>query len=718
MTELDAYERRLERAFARYVDGLPVEVDAARLTEEIAAAYARRRVGAWRIGAGGRTLTPGARRAAWVLVLVGLLAITAIGLALVGAMPHRELLPLQREPLPPLRGLVPTGIEVLQPDGIGYETTAVDGLGVVWAAGAGHVLRLDPSTGSVRTWTVQDDAAFGSAVLAAPARRGGAWLVSGRTARRFDGDGFREVVDMPFDVFALAEAPDGSLWATASGDRRGVYRRDGSAWTSIPGWDAGIEPTFIAVDGGGHAWVGAWTYPGPESAGLWRYDGSAWTSLPYDSVPARPRVGEAIAGVVEAIAATPDGSVWVVTQQLGGTEYSYRSLFRWDGSGWTEFGTSEIGFEATSLTVAADGTIWVADELMRAARFDGQSWRRFDAPDDRPALSLSGTPATVAAAPGATFLGTGSGIYRLADGRWERAWPPSSAGPARPAVMVANPLLAISAEEAWAGEWGGSGAWHYVGGRWVNASAGLPADAIVFDLARAPDGRVWAATEKGVAVFEGDRWTVVDDRWSRGLAFAPDGTAWVGGHADEGGLRTIREAAGEWAVTPVTADGLPRGTIVTHLTVGRDGAVWAAHGDWSTPPSPARFDGTAWQAVDPGPQATMFWVELVIVVAADGTVWAQLGGDTNAVARFDGATWTIYRAADGLPGDPGWLALGPDGQPWVSGSGGLARFDGERWVTVESEIALPWPERFSVAPDGTVWVTGPSMVGRIRTAAP
>jgi hypothetical protein len=167
----------------------------------------------------------------------------------------------------------------------------------------------------------------------------------------------------------------------------------------------------------------------------------------------------------------------------------------------------------------------------------------------------------------------------------------------------------------------------------------------------------------------------------------------------------------------VTTDGLPR-TGVTPLAVGRDGAVWAAWGDWSTPPSLARFDGTAWQAMDPGPQATMFGVEPVIVVAADGSVWAQLGGDTKAVARFDGASWTVYRAADGLPGDPGWLALGPEGQPWVFGSEGLARFDGGRWVTVQSEIALPWPEQFSVAPDGTAWVTGPSMVGRIRAAAP
>jgi hypothetical protein len=463
-----------------------------------------------------------------VLVLVGLLAITAIGLALVGAKLHRE-------PLPPQRGLVPTDIEVLQPDGWAYERTVADGLGMVWAAGGGHVLRLDPATGSVRTWTVQDDAAFGSAVLAAPARRGGAWLVSGRTVRLFDGDGFREVVDMPFDVFTVAEAPDGSLWATASGDRRGVHRWDGSAWTSIPGWDAGIDPTFMAVDGGGRAWVGAWTYPGPESAGLWQYDGSTWTSWPADAIPAPAGAIPPLAGVIGAIAAAPDGSVWVISERLGGTEASYRSLLRFDGLGWTEFGSKALGLDPATVAVAADGTILVAGERLsksdgvRVARFDGATWRSWGPADGLPGFEMANNLGSVAPVRGSVFVGTGFGLYRLADNRWERAWPAALKGPAQTSA-----ILAVSGDEAWAGDWSGSGVWHYVGGRWVNASAGLPADAIVFDVARAPDGRVWAATEKGVAVLEGDRWTVVDDRWSRGLAFAPDGTAWVGGHADEG----------------------------------------------------------------------------------------------------------------------------------------------------------------------------------------
>jgi hypothetical protein len=711
MTELDAYERRLERAFARYVEGIPVEVDAAVLTDEIAAAHEHRRIAGWRIGTGGLSLTPGARRAAWVLVAVCLLAVMAIGLALVGAELHRE-------PLPPQRGLAPTDIETLQPDGWAYEQTMADGRGMVWAAGAGHVLRLDPSTGAVRTWTVHDDAMFAAfqrlGPLGSPTRDGGVWLAVERTARRLDGDGIAEVVSAPFEIGALAQGSDGTLWATGTGDARGVYRRDGSAWTEVPGWDAAADPGAIAADERGGAWVAA-LGPGGTPAGLAHFDGVSWRKWGIDAIPAPPGVIPPLAGSLSAITPTPDGSVWLVTERWS-EGAGNRTLLRFDGSSWTEFGSEVVGFDPSDVSIGPNGIVWAAGELpasdgVRVARFDGELWTSWGPGDGLPGFGVGGNGPTVAAVKGAVYAGTGSGLYRLGD-RWERAWPAAQEGPAE-----AGTLVAISRDEAWAGDWSGSGVWHYQQGRWASASAGLPADAIVFDLARAPDGRMWAATEKGVAVLDDNRWTVVDERWSRGLAFAADGTVWVGGHGDEGGIRMVRPTADGWAASSVTTTGLPR-TVVGHLAIGRDGTVWADDSDWATPPGLVRFDGTAWKPVDVLPRASSFGVEQVIVVAPDGDVWVQLGEGTKAVARFDGTAWRIYRAAEGLPGDPGWLDLGPDGQPWVSGSEGLARFDGERWVGVRDGPEISWPARFSVAPDRTVWLTGPSMVGRIETTSP
>jgi ligand-binding sensor domain-containing protein len=291
----------------------------------------------------------------------------------------------------------------------------------------------------------------------------------------------------------------------------------------------------------------------------------------------------------------------------------------------------------------------------------------------------------------------------LAGDRWERAWPVDQEGPSR-----ASAIVAVSAEEMWAGDWGGTGVWHYTHGRWTNSSPGLPADAIVFDLASAPDGRLWAATEKGVAVQAAGRWTLVDKRWSRGLAFAADGTVWVGGQGAGGGIRTIRSAADGWAVASVTTAGLPRDGV-SELAIGRDGSVWAVDFD-SSSQGLARFDGTEWTVASPVPEGSGFGADQVLAAAQDGGIWALLGADAPGVARLDRAAWTLYRAADGLPGDPSWLEIGPDGQPWVSGPGGFARFDGERWVEVRAAPVQPGADRFAVAPDGTIWVAGPSMV--------
>ena len=708
MTELSVFEGRLERAFARYVEGLPVQVDAVAVTEAIAAAGERRgRIGSWDIGVGAVEWTPAARRAAWVLVLAGLLAILAIGLALVGAGPRRE---LTRRP----QGRVPTGIEVLQPAGWDYSLATVDRTGAVWATGVGHLLRLDPATGNVRTWTIADDASFGSSSQIVAARGGGVWLIESSSLRWFDGESFRDVVTAPFTIIGAAEAPDGSLWATAFDKERGVYRWDGSTWTGIPGWGPGAEPSVIGVDRAGRPWVAGWTYPGPAPAGLWRLDEGTWATIDPDAVPAPAGVTPPLAGVVEAIAPDPDNGVWVITNR-GGGGLSVRSILRFDGSSWTEYGSEVVGFEPSSVSIGPGGTVWAAGELpgsdgVRIARFDGQRWTSWGPDDGLPGFQPAGNSASVAAGNAGVFVGTGSGLYRLAGSRWERVWPVTQEGPAQ-----ADAMLAVSRDEAWAGDWSGSGVWHFVGGQWINVSAGLPAGAIVFDLARAPGGRLWAATEKGVATLDDDRWTVVDGRWSRGLAFAADGAIWVGGHGVDGGIRVMRPAAGGWTVASVTTAGLPR-TAVSNLAIGRAGTVWAVDFDYGTQ-GLARFDGTTWTTVDPVPGAWGFGVEQLLVVAADGDVWAQLGGGAETVARFNGSTWTTYKAADGLPGNPAWLALGPDGRPWVSGSDGLVRFDGERWLPVWGDPVLPWTGRFAVAPDGTVWVTGPSMVARITTTS-
>lgn len=163
------------------------------------------------------------RGLAMVLVAATLL-LALLGSALAGASFLR--------PQPPL-SLVPNAIETLTPKRVPYDRVVEDGAGTLWAIGTGHLTRFDPGTGTRQTWTVSDDYAFASSIVA-PARAGGVWIWSGTSIRRFTGDRFRESIpvtaaDQPTE---LVETPGGSLWA-ASWDR-GLERWDGSRWVAEP----------------------------------------------------------------------------------------------------------------------------------------------------------------------------------------------------------------------------------------------------------------------------------------------------------------------------------------------------------------------------------------------------------------------------------------------------------------------------------------------------
>jgi putative multiple sugar transport system substrate-binding protein len=81
MTERDVFERRLEAAVREFVEAAPTRIDAARLTDSLATSVPRVRrlvpLFGWRLPNLG---------AAWVLMVVGLLALLAMGLIATGAL--------------------------------------------------------------------------------------------------------------------------------------------------------------------------------------------------------------------------------------------------------------------------------------------------------------------------------------------------------------------------------------------------------------------------------------------------------------------------------------------------------------------------------------------------------------------------------------------------------------------------------------------------------
>ena len=405
VTQLAACERRLERAFARYVDGLPVEVDAVRAGRRdrthpraasgrgLAERRGQARPGAGRAagGVGGRPRRPA--------------AIMAIGLALVGARP-------QREPLPPLRGLVPTGIESSVRGGPATRRPW-------WTAGAwsGRPVRATCSGSTLDRGGPHVDrpgrrrVRLGGPRCAGP--RGGAWLVERTDGRLLDDDGFRR--DRRRAVRRLRARRGAGRHPVGNGDR-------GRRCPPLGRLRVDQDPRL----GRGHrarrsrrrrrrARLGRRVdIPGTRSAGLWHYDGTAWRPLSARSVrrsgaassrrwPAsswrspRPRT--------DRCGSSPSG---------GGTE---RATARSSASTGPGGPSSVRDGRVRPAQPRGGGPTGRSGSPARATEWRGSTagrWRGFDSPDDRPDLSPTGILATVGAwRPGGASWRPGPGLYRL-----------------------------------------------------------------------------------------------------------------------------------------------------------------------------------------------------------------------------------------------------------------------------------------------------------------
>jgi len=724
MTERDAFEVRLGAAVRSYVGRVSSDLDPAELAHRIATAAPRRQGRAATIGWRGAAIP----RGAWILLLLAGLLAALVGTALVASRL------LETAPRVPLLGaaLVPTGIDVLTPETGGYARVVADGDGILWAREpGGRLVRFDPASGSAQTWTIRDDAGFGVTTSSGfdilPARKGGVWLVGRRTLRLFDGEVFRQVIDAPADIGIAVEAPDGSLWATTEpcciGTDGAVMHWDGSSWSSLDlgGLNPDATVGAIAVDAAGRSWIG-WVRdvappPGPGSpvysGWVSRYDGSSWTT--FDAKDAA-----ALGGGVFTITPLPDGAVWVA---------SAAGLARFDGSSWTD---AEGPWNSYGASVAAgpDGAIWVAagegqDGAVTVARFDGRSWVSYGHSDGLPGPNESAyVIASALPTKDGVFVGTGAGIFRLADGRWERAWP-SDASP----LMDLRNLLAISRDELWATDLQG-GLGHLRADAWTRESIDpdIPAGQ-VNDLALAPDGSLWAAGPDGVAYRHDGRWTIVDAAEASLLAVGRDGSVWVGSGSDEE-CRVSRLTPNGTAWVRRAVSGCPPDSSgLSSLAVDANGALWAAWtgmtpcdgGGWDGCPAAglARLDGQSWEAI-----RELGGLELTNPTIAGttqtGDMWvvddptesrdpAKPESPVRA-ARFGGTGWTVVELPEGFMAD---IVVAPDGTLWAwaywtpastgGGDRGPARYDGTAWTFPYDGAGLPWMELAAVAPDGTVF---------------
>ncbi len=176
----------------------------------------------------------------------------------------------------------------------------------------------------------------------------------------------------------------------------------------------------------------------------------------------------------------------------------------------------------------------------------------------------------------------------------------------------------------------------YADGQWTTygsdkLASGESANELVYDVAVAPDGKVWVVTSRSVALLENETWTVYQE-----------------------------------------GQGFDSSRFFNALVVDAKGRPWAAHSDGVDV-----FDNGAWTFIKKddynSPQS--------LGVDAKGQVW--FGTITDGAYLFDGSSWTHHdRASEHLRSDYVTSIAGDSGgRVWFGTSYGLTVFDGANWQT-------------------------------------
>ena len=351
---------------------------------------------------------------------------------------------------------------------------------------------------------------------------------------------------------------------------------------------------------------------------------------------------------VQAIAQTPDGYLWVGTQE---------GLARFDGAQFTVFdrrSTPALTANAVlSLVVDPDGALWIGTNGGGLLRMRGDRIEAFGPDRGLPGRKVQ---ALARDGQGTIWVGTDDeGLFRLEGGSF-RSVPSADGG----APLLVRTLCVDRAGVVWAGTTdGGVTRFDSGGARRFTSREGLPSDS-VFALAAHPGGGVWVGTAGGGLARIADGRVTTDGvpKLPTGqvsaLLLDRDGDLWVGTWG-----RGICRASGNEVECRSAATGDPAADHVWSLFQDRESNVWV--GTWTEGLLRLRHGVAASFGRREG-----LLGENVRAVAEDssGAIWATVA--SGGLHRIRGAEVRTYGTKDGLPSDqPSALLAARDGRLWV-----------------------------------------------------
>ena len=301
---------------------------------------------------------------------------------------------------------------------------------------------------------------------------------------------------------------------------------------------------------------------------------------------------------------------------------------------------------------------------------------------------------------GDLLAGTGQGLYRLHDGKWQ-VFP----GESEPrALDLANDVVGFW-EDADGTMWLGTatGLVRYQNGHVTifGKRDGLT-DPSVHTVLRDRSGTLWVGTDGGLARMTGNRFQML--RGSSGSADAPagkivfslledrDGNLWI---ATANGLSRYRDGRFEHLTTQ---NGLPDEIVLT-LFEDREGILWAGlNSGGLLRLRDARF--TAYTPTE-GLSHNITWS---VTQDSEGAMWVATHKGLN---RLKDGKIRVYTAADGLAEDAVGAVLGDSkGNVWAGTGHGLSRLHNGAWHTFKQSDGLANDSVMALFEDnhGVVWI--------------
>ncbi|HUL11770.1 MAG TPA: two-component regulator propeller domain-containing protein, partial [Methylococcaceae bacterium] len=361
-------------------------------------------------------------------------------------------------------------------------------------------------------------------------------------------------------------------------------------------------------------------------------------------------------GVINAIAQTPDGYLWL------GTEFG---LLRFDGIQavpWSPPGPQVLpGSFVRALFAARDGTLWIGTQTGLAS-WNGARLTRCPEFDGKDVLSILEDRG------GELWVGVVGATGRLCSIRGRQTHCYGEDGSFGSGVFS---LYEDATGNLWAGD--SRGLWRFKPDP-PKRYASSPTE--IQSIVQGDDGKLLMAVMGGVRQLVSGKIEPYPPAAASAAAYRllrdRDGGLWIATY----GHGLIHVHQGRTDVFSRT-DGLSSDAILS-VFEDREGNIWAA-----TTEGLDRFRELPVITIS-SKQGLSSDRAYSVLVARDGSVW--LSG-LNGLDRWKDGRVSTFRKADGLPDDLTTSLFEDDGGGlWVATRGGLARFEAGRFVTVDRAL--------------------------------